>query len=137
MKGEHKYGNKKGKKQKTTAKLKKELWEIFRHWIYIRDNFTCFTCGKTNLSGVNCQAGHFIKASVCGIELNFHIDNIHTQCSYCNLFLDGNQYIYGIKLGKKIVKELNDIKLATKGKKWSREEYLEKIAYYKELLTQS
>lgn len=131
----HKDPKGKKKKLKSLAKLKKELWEVYRHWIYIRDNFTCFTCGKSNLIGRDCQAGHFIKASVCGIELYFHPINVNCQCSYCNGPLDGQQYIYGQKLGRKKVKELEILRIKTKDSQWDRKKYLEMIEYYKDLST--
>lgn len=118
------------KKQKPLSKLKKELWETFRHWVYKRDNYSCFTCGKTNLMGRDCQAGHFIKASVCGIELYFHPDNVKTQCSYCNGPLDGQQYLFGQKLGKKKVKYLEKLRLITKGSQWDRQKYEKMIKKY-------
>lgn len=121
----------KHKKLRPLSKLKKDLWEIFRHWIYIRDDHICFTCGKRTVEGTNCQAGHFIKAAVCGIFLYFHEDNVHVQCAYCNGPLDGDQYHYGIKLGKKKVKELEKLRLETKDRVWGRKEFEEKIAYYK------
>lgn len=123
----------KGKK-KTIAQLKKDLWKVFSLYIRQRDKGVCFTCGKRGFEGSNYHAGHFLKKSMCGIELYFHEDNVHGQCAYCNLFLDGDPYKYGMKLGEKKVKELMDIKKKTKGKTWDRETFEEKIAHYKSLI---
>lgn len=121
-------GKSKKKKLKSLAKLKKELWIVFSQYIRNRDGGKCFTCERTNLSGSNYHAGHFIKKSIGGLELYFHESNVNGQCAYCNLFLDGNQYEYGLRLGKK-AKEL----LLLKGKtlSWDRKKFEEMIAYYK------
>lgn len=118
-------------KKKTNAQLKKELWKVFAEYIKKRDDWICYTCGK-RVSGFNCNAGHFIPKAAGGIALYFHEDNVHTQCAACNLFLAGNQYIYGKKLGEEKVKELYAIK--TKITKWSTQDFLDKIEYYKNKL---
>ena len=121
----------KGKKRlKSIAKLKKDLWRVFAKFIKKRDKGICFTCGK-KASGASYHAGHFIKKSISGIELYFNEDNVHGQCFYCNMFLDGAQYIYGTKLGAKKVAELYKIKEDTRGKVWDRATFNKKIAYYK------
>jgi hypothetical protein len=115
-------------KKKSTAKLKKELWKIFSLYVRTRDNWTCFTCGAIGY-GYSMHAGHFIPASVGGLSLYFHEKNVHAQCARCNLWLQGNQYIYGVRLGKRTVNTLN----ALRGKivKWDESDYLKKIEYYK------
>lgn len=95
-------------KKWSLPKWKKELWKVFAEYIKKRDKYRCFTCGKKVSKG-DAHAGHFIPAGACGLELYFHEDNVHCQCAKCNLFLQGNQYIYGQKLGKKKVKELKEI----------------------------
>ena len=97
-------------KKKTQAQNKKILWKLVSRFIRDRDKGVCFTCGATGLSGSNYHCGHFIKASVGGLALYFNEDNLAGQCARCNLWLDGNQYEYGIKLGKKKVAELYKLK---------------------------
>lgn len=74
------------------------------------------------------QAGHFIPRSVGGLALYFNEDNVHCQCSYCNLTMQGNIYEYGKRLGDKKVKELYKLKQVTT--KWSEQDYLDKIKQY-------
>lgn len=119
------------KKLKPLSRLKKDLWKLFSTYIKKRDKGVCFTCGAKGLSGSSYHGGHFIKASVGGLILYFNEDNVHGQCARCNLWLDGDQYHYGIRLGPKKVKELEAIKLKTKGVVWDRKDYETKIAYYK------
>lgn len=117
-------------KQKSLATLKKDLWKLFSAWTKQNEENICFTCGKY-CEGQNAHSGHFIKASICGIELYFSPVNVHVQCAYCNIWLDGNQYEYGTRLGKRTVAKLYKIKQETKGKVWDRKTYEKKIEYYK------
>lgn len=123
--------NEKRKKQKPLSWYKKKLWDVFKRWVKANENYTCFTCGE-RCEGKNCHAGHFVKASICGLELYFSEDNVHVQCARCNLWLDGNQYEYGIRLGVECVEKLRAIQKETKGKIWDRATYDSKIHYYEE-----
>lgn len=119
------------KKSKTSiSKLKAELWKWFSLYIRRRDNFTCFTCGHKGEGGaIHC--GHFISKAIGGIALYFHEENCHAQCYFCNIYLGGNSYIFGQKLGKEKCDELYRIK-NTVFEKWSEADYLKKIEYYKQ-----
>lgn len=117
-------------KKKSISQLKKLLWKEFSKYIRTRDKGICFICGK-KAHGSGYHAGHFIPKSVGGITLYFNEDNVNGCCYHCNINLGGNLYEYGQKLGEKKVKELYALK--NKIAKWSEEDYLEKIAYYKNL----
>lgn len=95
--------------KKTSAQLKRKLWPIFAQYIKLRDKGICFTCGA-KVEGQALHAGHFIPKGAGGLILYFNEDNVHAQCAKCNLFLSGNQYVYGKKLGEKKVKELYALK---------------------------
>ncbi len=118
----------KKKKKQSISSLKKKLWSEFSLYIRNRDNWTCFTCGR-RAEGSGLHAGHFISKSVGGISLYFHEKNVNAQCYNCNINLSGNIWEYGQRLGKETVKELYIIKNQTA--KWTVEDYLEKIQYYK------
>ncbi len=109
--------------------LKRKLWAVFTKWVKTRDNNICFTCGK-KVEGYASQGGHFIPKSVCGLALYFHPDNVHCQCSYCNLQLEGNRLEYAKRLGQEKVDELYKIK-NTVITKWSVWDYLREIEKYK------
>lgn len=115
------------------AVLKRNLWEIFAKYVKARDNYTCYTCGK-KVWGYEANAGHFIPKSVGGIALYFHPDNVHCQCTYCNLTLSGNQYVYGKRLGEDKVRELQALKNAAP-RKWAKAKFEERIDYYRGLLS--
>jgi len=90
----------KTKKYKGTAKLKKEVWDIFSKYIRLRDCLRttgcpsfglCITCGKRYHFKL-LQAGHFIPGR--------HNSNLfskkgtHAQCYNCNINLRGNTLEY-------------------------------------------
>jgi len=116
-------------KSKPLSWYKKKLWRVFAKWIKIRDKHQCFTCGK-KCFGADCHGGHFKKASCCGLLLYFHEDNVHCQCARCNLWMDGMQYEYGVRLGKKKVAELDALERISKKTIWSRADYEKKIEFY-------
>lgn len=119
----------KRKRKHTINWYKKQLWKIFTIYIKNRDNWTCYTCGK-QARGWGMSGGHFIPKSVGGLILYFHEDNVHAQCSYCNLQLEGNHYEYGLRLGQEKVAELYALRnIVTK---WSESDFIDKIKHYKE-----
>ena len=125
------------KKSKTPeARLKSELMDLVKKHIKKRDGNICFSCGITGLMGSNWHAGHFIRDSVGGVALRYNLTNIHSQCARCNIFLSGNEGEYYIKMvdkyGQEFVDELFRIKHQEQAK-WSKQDYQDKINYYKEL----
>lgn len=109
--------------------LKRKLWKVFAQYVKIRDNHVCYTCGAI-VYGSNANAGHFIPKGAGGLALYFHPDNVHCQCVYCNLVMEGNHYIYGRKLGESKVKELYSLK----GTVVKNYPFDEQIAFYTEWL---
>ena len=114
--------------------LKRKLWKVFADYVKKRDKYTCVTCGEV-VGSYNCHAGHFIPKSVGGIVLYFHPDNVHAQCARCNIWLSGNQYLYGERLGPEKVKELYALKNGPP-QKWDAERYEYEINWYKQLLSE-
>lgn len=120
--------------KKTTAYLKKKLWEVFTKYIKKRDKNTCFTCGKiAEKHGIG--GGHYKPAGACGLDYYFSEINVNAQCTYCNLTLQGDQVNYRERLvrkyGEKVVLDI-DLNYH-KPCKWAVEEFEEKIAHYKKL----
>jgi hypothetical protein len=114
----------------TLSRFKRELWKYFALYIKQRDKYICFTCGK-KVAGIDAQAGHFIPKGACGLELYFSEENVHCQCSFCNLVLQGNQYIYGKKL-RIVAEKLYEIHAKRNLKlKYKKQDYLRLIEKYK------
>jgi len=75
-------------------KLQRKLWVVVRKLcgkIYPKN---CYTCEAKNLKGRNCQLGHLIPKSTCGILLKFDIRNLRWQCASCNIWKGGNGAIF-------------------------------------------
>ena len=104
--------------------LRKKLWPVFSKWIKLRDNYTCYTCGKVMQKGdPSCHAGHYVPQSK-GNRLRFDERNVHCQCLSCNSFKRGNLSEYALNLerdyGPGILQEFDQIK--NEQKKFTREE---------------
>lgn len=82
---------KKARKHKTPEKkVKEELWELCKQIIRATYGNTCYTCGKTGLSGSGLHTGHFIPSGSCGAFLRYDLRNLRPQCYNCNMNLGGN-----------------------------------------------
>lgn len=120
---------------KSFAKLKKELDTIFSQYIrklYANDvgMVECYTCGVTKPIK-QMQNGHFRSRK----HLNTRWDtrNCRPQCVKCNMYDQGRQYDFGIRLqqdlGVEIVEEI--INLSHQSTKLSKSDLLEMIKFYK------
>lgn len=131
---------KKKKKRSKAQILRDKLWDIFSIYIRTRDKGTCFTCGARNWNEElgefdirGMQAGHF-KHTV----LDFDEMNINCQCVRCNHHLSGNGTVYAMNLIRKYgLEAVEDLeRRATheraNGRKYTEEELLERINYYKQ-----
>ena len=98
-------------------KAKNKLWNTIRTYIFNKYNFECYTCPQKDLTGSNCQLGHFHTAGSCGSDMFWHLDNLRPQCLRCNKQLNGNaqQYRYNLidEIGLDKVLELDNRVLFT------------------------
>ena len=122
-------------KQKSIAKLKKELWTVFSKFIRERDKYTCFTCGKYATGG-GMHAAHYRTGATCKLPLFFNEKNVHAGCYHCNINLSGNWRVYQRKMheiyGKEIDDEFDKInQWSGTGKEFP---FVEKTEYYKGLI---
>jgi len=121
------------------SKIVKKLDNIFS--IYIRKRYAiediseCFTCGKKD-HWKSLQCGHFQsrrKYSTRWDKLNCQV-----QCAKCNIFSQGEQYIFGKKLDE-TYGEGTANELALKGNflvKLSTNELEDLITTYKDLVNE-
>jgi len=125
-------------RKKGLRTTKAHAWRLFSKYIRLRDalkttgdiNYCkCFTCGRIEPIK-NMDAGHFVSRRFNSTL--FDERNVHSQCTYCNCFLSGNQLEYRrqlIKLyGEGIDIELKD--KATEIKKYTipeLEEFIEEL----------
>jgi hypothetical protein len=90
------------KKTITRGKLVSKIDSVFSKFIrqrYLDDEIAeCFTCGKQD-HWKKMQNGHFrsrVHYSTRWNELNCQV-----QCVGCNMFKQGEQYVFGLNLDKK------------------------------------
>ena len=126
------------KKAKTHAQLKKELDAVFSkyiRWYYADANgmVECYTCGQVK-PVKEMQCGHF--QSRRHTSTRWHENNCRPQDARCNMFAQGEQYLFGQKLkaeiGEEAVEEV--IQLAHKSVKYSKADLEYLIDLYKEKL---
>lgn len=120
-------------KRKRSA-IVKELDKWFSLYIRLRNSdyrgySTCVTCGKVD-HYKKLQAGHF--ASRKHYATRWHEDNVQVQCYGCNVMQQGQQYLFAKWLGTDLADNL--ISESHKSVKFSDQDLLEKIAYYKEIV---
>ena len=124
--------------KKPISKLKNELDKWYSLFIRLRSATKegacqCFTCGKV-AHYKKMQCGHF--QSRRHHATRWDETNCQVQCLKCNMFEQGEQFKFGLRLDNKFgegtAKELEF--LSNQITKVSRVDYEEKISYYKELV---
>lgn len=94
------------RKIKSIKQLKKDADKVFSQYVRYRDGefkrgewfVECITCGEEKLLK-QAQAGHFVSRRVN--ELRFEEMNVNAQCIGCNMFKQGEQYLYSKNLDAK------------------------------------
>ena len=120
------------------SKLVKKLDAVFSkyiRWKYADDNgyVECYTC-NTSKHVKEMQCGHF--QSRRHYSTRWQENNVRPQCVKCNMFEQGNQYKFGMRLRAEIGEELVEdiIRLSVKSVKMSLSDYQELHDYYKHKL---
>jgi len=125
---------KKRRKKGEITKLKAKLWQICRQ---IKNETTCYTCGRQNLTGSNRQLGHYIASSLCSVPTRYSLDNLRIQCYNCNINKSGNTLQFRRNLIKEVgidaVNALEEYNETLKGKVYPKQWFLDKITEYKKL----
>ena len=71
------------------SKIQRRLWQLCKLIVRAKYGNTCYTCGRSALTGSNWQTGHmWAKASV-GAYLKYDLRILRPQCAICNLFQGG------------------------------------------------
>jgi hypothetical protein len=108
-----------------------KLDSIFSQYIRLRysknEIATCVTCGKQD-HWKKMQNGHFISRK--HYATRFDEDNCQVQCSGCNVFRYGEQYLFSKYLGADLSEEL--LMKSRKIQKFTDNELLEMIELYNE-----
>jgi hypothetical protein len=108
-----------------------KLDSIFSQYIRLRysknEISTCVTCGKQD-HWKKMQNGHFISRK--HYATRFDEDNCQVQCSKCNVFRYGEQYLFSKYLGADLSEEL--LIKSRNIQKFTDNELLEMIELYTE-----
>lgn len=112
----------------------KACQQVFNAFIRLRDaNKPCISCGRT-LKG-KYDAGHYYSVGAYP-NLRFDEDNVHGQCTHCNMHKGGNisEYALGLpqRIGKESFEALTERRMMPRN--YSIPEIKEKIEYYKSLV---
>jgi len=125
-------------KKLTRSKIVKKLDAVFSQYIRqknaINEIATCFTCGKQD-HWKKLQNGHFQSRRFYSTRWNEQ--NCQVQCSGCNVFKYGEQFIFGKKLDQKYGEgTAEELYLkAKKTVKLSNDELIDLINRYKNFLS--
>lgn len=110
--------------------LVKKLDSIFSEYIrrrYAKNEIaTCVTCGKKD-HWKKLQAGHFMSRK--HYATRWDEDNVEVQCSACNVFRYGEQYLFAKYLGEEKADKL--LAKSRETVKFSDPELQEMIDIYK------
>jgi 5-methylcytosine-specific restriction endonuclease McrA len=108
-----------------------KLDSIFSQYIRLRysknEIATCVTCGKQD-HWKKMQAGHFVSRK--HYATRWDEDNCQVQCSGCNVFRYGEQYLFSKYLGADLSEEL--LMKSRKIQKFTDSELLDMIELYNE-----
>lgn len=122
---------------KTDKQLKEDAWKLISKYIRLRNAdwrglAQCYTC-KILKIWTELDCGHYIHN-----KGDFNENNLKPQCSRCNRFLNGNLGVYAENLikdyGADFVNKLRK-EVEKKGNRYTRQELIEIITYYKNELT--
>ena len=108
-----------------------KLDNIFSQYIRLRysknEISECVTCGKQD-HWKKLQAGHFVSRK--HYATRWDEDNVQVQCSGCNVFRYGEQYLFSKYLGVDLSEEL--LIKSRKIQKFTDNELLDMIELYNE-----
>jgi hypothetical protein len=105
------------------TKLDKVFSEYIRRRYAKNDIATCVTCGKKD-HWKKLQAGHFMSRK--HYATRWDEDNVEVQCSACNVFRYGEQYLFAKYLGtEKADMLLNKSRETVKFPDWEIQEMID------------
>ena len=105
------------------TKLDKVFSEYIRRRYAKNDIATCVTCGKKD-HWKKLQAGHFMSRK--HYATRWDEDNVEVQCSACNVFRYGEQYLFAKYLGtEKADMLLNKSRETVKFPNWEIQEMID------------
>lgn len=86
------------KSKQPISKLQRLLWDECKRIIRTKYPPTCYTCGKSGLSGSNWHTGHLWPKASLGAFLKYDLRVLRPQCYHCNINLGGNGAVFYAKM---------------------------------------
>lgn len=80
--------------KQSISKLQRQIWEHCKRIIRARYLPICYTCGKSDIRGSDCQTGHLIPKSTLGAFLKYDLRLLRLQCTRCNIWGGGMGAIF-------------------------------------------
>jgi len=115
--------------------LRKELMDLVREYVFLRDEHKCLICGSEN----SLVLSHFIAQGSGNVALRSEVVNVTIACNKCNgKMLSAShrnlEFIAAMeeKFGEQVVLML--LRRKNQTVKWGHLDYDRKISYYKELI---
>lgn len=117
------------------SKIQRTIWELCKEIIRKTYSPTCYTCGRTGLSGSNLHTGHMWAKASLGAYLKYDLRVLRPQCYHCNINLGGS----GADFYKRMLEEIGPEemkKLEDDRQKTVRayDHYLSLVPKYQEIL---
>lgn len=78
------------KSKSNISTIQRLIWDECKRIIRRDYGNTCYSCGRSGLSGSNWHTGHMIPKAVLGAFLKYDLRVLRPQCYYCNINLGGN-----------------------------------------------
>jgi hypothetical protein len=76
----------------TRKSLLNKLYDLWRTYIYMRDNFTCQKCGRKK-GQVKINAHHCVTKGSSGFAGKYDVDNGMVLCYHCHRHDSGKYYV--------------------------------------------
>lgn len=93
--------------KQSISKIQRKIWEHCKRIIRERHGNSCFTCGRTGLTGSNWHTGHLWAKASLGAYLKYDLRVLRPQCYHCNINLGGN----GADFYRKMLQEVGQEKM--------------------------
>lgn len=122
-------------KKKSLKTLRKKADKVFSLWVRqnraVNGLCKCYTCIAIKKWG-QMHTGHFLSRKF--LSVRFSEDNVRPQCPLCNIFKNGEQYVFGKNLeasGVSVTKLQKESKKKVKNPRelyeWVIKEYTERL----------
>lgn len=87
-------GRLKKESKQSISLIQRKIWLECKRIIRKKYGNSCYTCGRTGLSGANWHTGHLLAKASLGAYLKYDLRLLRPQDYHCNINLGGNGAIF-------------------------------------------